>query len=118
MEEEKHERRGRSRSPRRGGGEDEEEEPEATEEKTAVKRGREGLQEEEEKVAGQEDKKRKEEAKTFENELVGALKRMQEELQKDVAEIYSPPRVTNEAEKFGLRIGEAMDLTTGLDFRL
>ena len=33
-----------------------------------------------------------------------------------VAEMYSPPRVTVQAEKFGLRKGEAMDLTKGWDF--
>ena len=31
----------------------------------------------------------------------------------DLAEVYSPPRVTRQAVKHGLRIGEAMDLTTG-----
>ena len=35
----------------------------------------------------------------------------------DVVEVYSPPRVTEEARKFGLQPGEAMDLTTGWDFR-
>eukprot|EP00973_Karenia_brevis_P085280 11836227-Karenia_brevis.AAC.1 len=35
----------------------------------------------------------------------------------DVAETYSPVRVTREARKFGLKPGEAMDLTTGWDFR-
>ena len=34
----------------------------------------------------------------------------------DVMEIYSPPRVTIQAEKYGLRSGEAMDLATGYDF--
>ena len=34
----------------------------------------------------------------------------------DVTEMYSPPRVTIEAKKFGLRPGEAMDLLTGYDF--
>ena len=34
----------------------------------------------------------------------------------DIAEMYSPPRVTKEAAKFGLKVGEAMDLTTGWDF--
>ncbi len=29
------------------------------------------------------------------------------------AEVYSPPRVTDEAKNFGLKPGEAMDLTTG-----
>ena len=34
----------------------------------------------------------------------------------DIAEIYSPERVTAEAHKFGLRPGEALDLVTGWDF--
>ena len=34
----------------------------------------------------------------------------------DIAEMYSPPRVTAEAKNFGLKTGEAMDLTTGWDF--
>ena len=34
----------------------------------------------------------------------------------DVVEAYSPPRVTPEAEKFGLKPGEAWDLTNGWDF--
>ena len=34
----------------------------------------------------------------------------------DVAELYSPPRVTAEAQKFGLKTGEAMDILTGWDF--
>ena len=38
-------------------------------------------------------------------------------LRVDVAEVYSPPRVTEEAKKYGLKAGEAMDLTTGWDFR-
>ena len=36
----------------------------------------------------------------------------------DVAEIYSPPRVTREAKRHGLNPGEAMDLTVGWDFTL
>ena len=34
----------------------------------------------------------------------------------DVMEVYSPPRVTVEAKKFGLKAGEALDLVTGYDF--
>ena len=34
----------------------------------------------------------------------------------DVAELCSPPRVTVEAQKFGLKTGEAMDILTGWDF--
>ena len=35
----------------------------------------------------------------------------------DVAEVYSPPRVTTQARRFQLQPGEAMDITTGWDFR-
>ena len=34
----------------------------------------------------------------------------------DVSEVFSPPRVGKEALKFGLEVGDAMDLTTGWDF--
>ena len=34
----------------------------------------------------------------------------------DVTEMFSPPRVTVQAAKFGLKEGEAWDLTTGWDF--
>ena len=34
-----------------------------------------------------------------------------------VAENLSPPRVTTEAPRWGLKAGEAMDLLTGWDFR-
>ena len=36
----------------------------------------------------------------------------------DIAEVYSPPRVTKIASRFGLKTGEAMDLTTGWDFTI
>ena len=48
----------------------------------------------------------------MEAEDTGKLKRV------EVVEMYSVPRVTVEAKKFGLEAGEAMDLTTGWDFRL
>ena len=35
----------------------------------------------------------------------------------DISEIYSPQRVTNEARRYGLKPGEAMDITTGWEFR-
>ena len=35
----------------------------------------------------------------------------------DISEIYSPQRVTNEARRHGLKPGEAMDITSGWDFR-
>ena len=34
----------------------------------------------------------------------------------DMCEVFSPPRVSVEAEKFGMQVGDAMDLTTGWDF--
>ena len=51
--------------------------------------------------------------RTFETDTIQALMQMSV----DLAEIYSPPRVTSEGKKFGLNPGEAMDLTTGWDFR-
>ena len=48
----------------------------------------------------------------------GIVKSLREESCKvSISEIYSPPRVTAEAKNWGLRPGEAMDLTTGWDFR-
>ena len=38
--------------------------------------------------------------------------------QVDVIEMFSPPRITAEAQKWGFRTGEAMDLQTGWDFNL
>ena len=34
----------------------------------------------------------------------------------DITEVYSPPRVTEEAKKFGPKAGEAWDLAEGWDF--
>ena len=36
----------------------------------------------------------------------------------DVCEVFSPPRVTVEATRFGMSAGDAMDLTTGWDFNI
>ena len=36
----------------------------------------------------------------------------------DIAEVFSPPRVTEVAKMYGLTAGDAMDLTTGWDFDL
>ena len=36
----------------------------------------------------------------------------------DVCEVFSPPRVGLEAAKFGLKVGDAFDLTTGWDFNI
>ena len=43
---------------------------------------------------------------------------MEKDLAIDVIEMFSPPRVTKEADNWGLRTGEAMDLTTGWDVNL
>ena len=49
-----------------------------------------------------------------------AIKAVQEKVDEgiDVAEIYSPARVTEAAVKIGLKAGLAMDLTNGWDFRV
>ena len=36
----------------------------------------------------------------------------------DISEVFSPPRVTEMAAKYGLKPGDAFDLTTGWDFDL
>ena len=36
----------------------------------------------------------------------------------DLCEVFSPPRVGKEATKFGMKAGDAMDLTTGGDFNI
>ena len=36
----------------------------------------------------------------------------------DMCEVFSPPRVGKEARRYGLQPGEAMDLTTGWNFKL
>ena len=43
------------------------------------------------------------------------LLKLQAESRVDIAEIFSRPRVTTEARKFGLAAGEAIDLVTGWD---
>ena len=50
----------------------------------------------------------------FETEVIRHLNH----LSIDVAEVFSPPRVTTEAARMGLTPGEAMDLTTGWNFNL
>lgn len=35
-----------------------------------------------------------------------------------MSEVYSPPRVATEASQFGLKAGEAMDITTGWDISM
>ena len=48
----------------------------------------------------------------METEIIQSLRRMSI----DVIEMYSAPRVTTEAKKFGMMVVEAMDITTGWDF--
>ena len=45
------------------------------------------------------------------------LKKIQQ-LDSDIVNIYSPATVTRTAKQFGFNLGEAMDLTMGLDFVL
>ena len=42
--------------------------------------------------------------------LMEEINAMREELQADVAEVYSPPRITREARNMGLQAGFALDL--------
>ena len=48
-------------------------------------------------------------------ETVGETEMIQtfHKLSVELMEMYTPPRVTEEAKKFGLQPGAAMDLTTG-----
>ena len=50
---------------------------------------------------------------THKERMRGEKARMEKDLGIDVVEIFSPPRVTWEAEHWGPPTGEAMDLTTG-----
>ena len=65
-----------------------------------------------------------EEVKRLVNEAVKILEEETEVMKAirlmsvDVAEMYSPPRVTAMGKEMGLKVGEAMDLTTGWDFTL
>ena len=59
-----------------------------------------------------------EEAPPDDHEFPMVTELVEKLLSVDVTEIFSPPRVTVQAEKFGLRVGEACDLTTGWGFRL
>ena len=55
--------------------------------------------------------RRRTELDPMDTEIIQALRHV------DIVEVYSPPRVTEQASKYRLRAGEAMDLTTGWDFR-
>ena len=87
--------------------------------KEAEKRKRE-VQEDNEKAEKKAKEKESEEVgegdqqMDIEGEIAAALYRVG---QPDVAEFYSPPRITEEAKKWGLTPGMAFDLTIGWDFR-
>ena len=80
------------------------------------------IEREDERVARRMDEISKEQEKETEDVQVLALRAIREIENKvdtgvDVAEIYSPARVTEAAVKIGLKAGLAMDLTNGWDFR-
>ncbi len=52
----------------------------------------------------------------METEIIHQLTRLSKVERVDMAEIYSPPRVTKEGQRWELKAGEAMDFTTGWDF--
>ena len=57
----------------------------------------------------------------MEDIMISQLRKMEEELKKDtpdVAEMFSPPRVSEMGKGLGLVAGEAMDLMTGWEFSL
>ena len=64
-------------------------------------------------------KKKKKQLRRAEAEMrAEAEKRSQKEVYKvEVSEVYSPPRVTAEAQKRGLEVGGAYDLQTGYDLK-
>ena len=68
-------------------------------------------QAEQEAERSREDKRRREAPDPGDTDIINSI------AQVDVAEVYSPIRVTAYAAKFGLKAGEAMDLTAGWDFR-
>ena len=62
------------------------------------------------------EKERKAKDPRFVEALLKDLKSAVEVRAPDVVEIFSEPRITEEAKKFGLKVGEAMDIKTGWDF--
>ena len=55
------------------------------------------------------------EKEKYDDEMIGFLRSLNII---DVNEIFSPPRVVRQCEKFGLKAGNSMDLMTGWDFDL
>ena len=50
-------------------------------------------------------------------DLLMALMRVSNKIEQELIEMHSPPRVTKQAQEWGMKAGAAMDLTTGWDFR-
>lgn len=93
----------------------EEQSLEAKRRKAEEKKGNEEEEGDRVKRSGEEQTTEAKRRKGMEDETMGieeALKIASIE----IAEVYSPPRVTEEAKRFGIKSGKAMDLTTGWDF--
>ena len=90
-------------------GETQEDKRPKVEEPQGVKRDGDAMEEERQSVRRRV--QGEEQADPMNTDVVQSLMRV------DVAEMYSPPRVTEEAKRYSLKPGEAMDLTTGWDFR-
>ena len=97
---------------------------EEEEELASRRRGREEDTEEEEGLRGKtqrvddkEESEDKEAEEDDEGDVIMALRKVSQKIEEDLMEMYSPPRVTEEAKEWGRKPGEAMDLTTGWDFR-
>ena len=50
-------------------------------------------------------------------DIVIVLRAAGQRIEVEIMEMYSPPRATEEAKRWGRKSGEAMDLTTGWNFR-
>ena len=75
-----------------------------------------GVKRDGEEVPGDQQKaskRRRETPEELETDVVMQLKN----ISVDMAEMYSPPRVTKKGQEMGLKTGGAMGLTTGWDFR-
>ena len=68
-------------------------------------------QAEQEAERSREDKRRREAPDSGDTDIINSI------AQVDVADMYSPIRVMAHTAKFGLKAGEAMDLTTGWELR-
>ena len=68
----------------------------------------------------QEEEKEAEQEESVQVMVLRAIREVEQKVDEgiDIAEIYSPKRVTAAAAMIGLRAGLAMDLTNGWDFRI